>query len=220
MELALPRNTLITRNIVPVKPADLEPLTTLMVAAFLDDPLMEQLERDVTRRAAMLNILLGTVLRYCVRYGRADMSSDRKAVACWLLPGQNRVSLVRLLRQGMWRVGTRLPLAALTKLLQYDRASRQLKEAVGAGACWHLWAMAVDPNHRGQGLGKQLHRAVSDRADREATRIYVETANPKTAARFTAAGYVAGASRPLIGELSLHSFVRAPLAASARSIQR
>lgn len=209
MDLALPKTSQIVRHVVPVKMENIETLTQVMVSAYQHDPLLKKFEENDSRRFVLLQILFSSILRYSVKYGRADMSVDGKAVACWLPPSQSQINFAKMIKVGMWKVGLKVPLRSLKKLLAYDAVSQKLRASLSGSSTWYMWAMAVAPGHQGQGLSKHLYRAVTDRTDRAGESVYVETANPRVMSSLMSLGFVEKGQILLNNGVQLHGLIRA-----------
>lgn len=211
-QVALPRERQTYRPTAAVRPEQVAALTELLGRAFINDPLLHFLEPDAKWRARLTPVLYRAVLRYCLRYGQADMTTDGKAVACWLLPSHCQPSLWRELRSGMWALPFRGRTNALRRLLQFDKAAKALRQQHAGGAHWYLWTIAVDPSHQHKGHATALLRSVLMRADRSGEVCYLETQNPANIALYERFGFRVCGSHSLMDGVQIHAMRRAPQA--------
>lgn len=210
MDLSLPKVSNVVRAVIPVRYDALPALTSMMVSAYLNDAMMKNFEPDEKKRAVLLQLLFGSILKYSVKHGRADMTVDGNGVACWLPPNHAKVSVTKMIRAGMWQASFKVSLTALKKLLAYDKLSQKLRSHIAKSNSWHMWAMAVAPNHQGQGISKQLYRAVTDRIDRSGETVYVESASPRVIQSLKGAGFTHGGAVNINAQFQLHGFLRFP----------
>ncbi|QGX41141.1 hypothetical protein [Permianibacter aggregans] len=220
MDALLPRHSVIVRQVAPVRAEQIPALTDLLSRAFFHDPLMQYFEPEPGRRAAISRILYGTVLRYTMKYGRADMSVDGNGVACWLMPSHSKIALSRIVRSGFWKMGISASLSTLAKFHAYEKASNQLRAMVCDKPSWFLWALGVDAGNRRQGISKHLFRTVTDRTDRAGEPVYVESANPNTIALLQHSGFSVVQKLALSEQLVLHGLLRAPGSATPAKVAR
>lgn len=211
-QVALPRERQMLRPTGAVRPEQVAGLTEMLGRAFLNDPLLHFLEPDAKWRARLTPVLYRAVLRYCQRYGQADVTSDGQAVACWLLPRHCQPSLWRELRSGMWALPFRARIQALRRLLQFDKAAKALRAQHAGAEHWYLWTIAVDPAHQHKGNATALLRAVLTRADRSGEICYLETQNAANVALYERFGFQVRAIEALADGVHVHAMRREPQA--------
>jgi GNAT superfamily N-acetyltransferase len=61
------------------------------------------------------------------------------------------------------------------RLHAYDVVAQKLHRTHAPGNHWYLWAIGVQPEQQGKGIGGQLMAPILSRADRESTPCYLET---------------------------------------------
>jgi ribosomal protein S18 acetylase RimI-like enzyme len=195
-----------------LQPSHFDRAADVLKRAFNDDPLYCELFPDPAERARCLMGLWWGVFGYCRVYGLMHATADVHGIACWLPPGKE-VTAWRMLR-------TRLVLAravlafdrqarrrflAATEIV--DRARRQLMHS----PYWYLWALGVDPEHHGRGIGSALIQPVLARADREGVPSYLEAVTEENVAFYTHRGFVVvGEERVLEGKIRVWLMARAP----------
>lgn len=216
-QVALPRERQIVRATVAARRDQVPALTDLLGRAFVNDPLLRFLEPHEKWRTRLAPVLYRSVLRYCLRYGQADVTTDGNAVACWLLPHNNQPTLWRELRSGMWALPFRARTNALRRLLQFDTASRTLRQQIVSDPHWYLWTIAVDPGHQHKGHASALMRSVLTRADRSGEVCYLETQNPANVPLYERYGFALKAKLQMIDGPIIHAMRREPQAMSTQS---
>ncbi len=212
-QIALPRERQAARPAIAVKTDHLDELTALLGRAFLADPLLQFLEPDSGWRAKLAPTLYRAVLRYCQRFGQADMTTDGKAVACWLLPSHCWPSLAREMRSGMWRLPFKARTTTLRRLLQFDAAAKRLRKQHAPMPHWYLWTIAVEPTLQRTGHATALLKPVLARADRGRETCYLETQNALNVPIYERFGFRLQATETLAGGLTIHAMRRDPQAA-------
>lgn len=165
----------------PLAPSAVGRAGALLARAFGDDPLFAHVLPDPARRARRLPALLGSLVRYGVRYGRVDTVGDTlDGVALWLPPGRTAMSPGRMLRTGVATAPLRLGREGLARFGAFLRATEAAHRRVAPGPHWYLLLLAVEPSRQRRGLGAGLIRPVLDAADQARVPCYLETLNPAT----------------------------------------
>lgn len=153
----------------PVGPDDLPDLTTLLVDAFDDDPIIHWFVRQDHRRAAASREFFDVVLRrFTVPFGRCTRADH---AVCLVVPGDR------------WQLGALTQLAIAPSIVRAGgwwrahlilRAFNALERAHPREPHLYVSFLAVRPSHQGQGLGAALLRPYLDEADREGLGVYLE----------------------------------------------
>lgn len=211
-QIAPPRERQAPRATLAARIEQVPALADMLGRAFVDDPLIRFIEPDDAWRKKLTPVLYGAVLRYCLRYGQADITSDASAVACWLLPSHCQPSLARELRSGMWALPFRAKTSALRRLLRFDALSKALRKEFGGAAHWYLWSLAVDPAQQRKGHASTLLRSVLTRADRSGEVCYLETQNPNNVPIYQRYGFALAARAELAPGVIIHAMRREPQA--------
>ena len=209
-QVALPRERQLNRPTAAVRPEQVAALTSLLGRAFVQDPLLHYLEPNEKWRNRLTPVLYRAVLRYCLRYGQADVTTDGHAVACWLLPRHCQPSLWRELRSGMWALPFKGRTQALRRLLQFDAAAKALRMQHAGSEHWYLWTLAVDPAHQRKGNASALLKTVLTRADRSGEICYLETQNPANVALYERFGFQLKGTADFADGVRIHAMRREP----------
>lgn len=154
----------------------------VLARAFHNYPMFTLIFPDAEERARSLPLLWDAAIRYCLSYGEVYTTPDVTAVACWLAPGNEKMTFWRMLETGFL-----LPQAVLH--FSGDARQRTLdivqamdvvhdREVSRAGMVrpWYLWLLGVDPAFQGQGLAHHLMKPMLARADEDEIPCYLETA--------------------------------------------
>lgn len=150
---------------------------TVLARAYVDDPLMVWAFPDATSRLDAVAAWVGLFAERSMAAGRADVvrrDGAVAAVATWRLPDDPAPD------------GTSLPTlpGLLTALVGPEHA-----RTVGAGLAHlrpltpqqphaYLHMLAVDPDHQGRGLGREVLSAGAERAASASLGIHLETTRP------------------------------------------
>jgi ribosomal protein S18 acetylase RimI-like enzyme len=125
----------------------------------------------------------------CIR--RIYTTPDVSGVACWLEPGNTKVSIWRMLRSGMklrralMRYGGSALRASMDMMGYLDRIHERLMDAPH----WYLWALGVDPASQRHGIGGKLIQPVLILADQMGVACYLETLAKENLAFYQKLGF-------------------------------
>jgi GNAT superfamily N-acetyltransferase len=148
-------------------------------AAMQIDPLFVYFYPDPVRRAEQLLALY----RYKLASSGGkiySISTAGEGYVLWIPPGGSAEPLLSLdLLSFALRLLCLTPLAALGKMIRYDRFSRALHHALIPTPHWYLEGIAVSPRHQGKGYAGQLIRPILALADAGGIPCYLETQNPR-----------------------------------------
>lgn len=137
--------------------------------------MMVHLMPDASHRRRTLPHFLGSVQRYCLRYGSVHTTPDLAGVACWLPPGRTNVALPRVLRSGMATAALRLRLTGLGRMRALTSAMERDHHAAMTEPHWYLWLLGSEPTRARKGVGSRLLAPVLAEADATATPAYLDT---------------------------------------------
>jgi GNAT superfamily N-acetyltransferase len=147
--------------------------------AFFDDPLMEYLLPDESKRLAPLSWFMGRGARYGQLYGEVYTTDQVDGAAIWLPPGKTDVTPFGMARAGMLFAPLRLGFGAFGRFMSAMNHAEELHKRDMSRDHWYLFILGVDPPRQGQGVGGQLIAPVLARADADGTPCYLETAKDK-----------------------------------------
>jgi ribosomal protein S18 acetylase RimI-like enzyme len=147
----------------------------LLGRAFHNDPTYVVAIPDEGRRAAMLSWLFDKVVYYSLLYGHVYTTPALAGVACWLPPGETRLTAAGLVRSGLYATPLKMGLRAYRRFHSYVTRTDRLHKRCAPETHWYLWAIGVDPPSQGKGIGGRLLQPVLERASAEGTACYLET---------------------------------------------
>jgi len=167
-------------DVIRLKPSEKRLATEAFARSFFDYPMITFYWPDTDRRARYLEWYEGCIINYGFRYGEVYTTPDIAGLAIWLPPGQTRITTWRYIRTGF------LPTPFFMGIRQfYTRVTKnedmvlQVHREVMPGPHWYLWAIAVDPDQQGKGVGTVLMRPGLESADPQHLPCYVETHDEK-----------------------------------------
>jgi ribosomal protein S18 acetylase RimI-like enzyme len=149
----------------------------MMARSFMTYPVYEILFPDAVEREQGLARLFDAVIGYSLVYGRVHTTPAVEGAACWLSPGNARITFWRMLRTGLGlqRAVARLKSKPRREFLEGMAYMDEIHKAAVPGPHWYLWALGVEPGCQGQGIGSRLLQPVLARADSDGLSCYLET---------------------------------------------
>ena len=164
-------------------------LTQTLTRAFANDPMMTFIFPEDNVREEVLPWFLGSVISYCQRYGEVESSPDADAVACWLTPGNTRVTPLRQMRGEGILTPFKLGFERFGRLMALQNYMTKEHHAHAPEPHYYLYLLGVDPASWGRGLGRNLMGKMLARADSEGVPCYLETQNEKNVAVYEKVGF-------------------------------
>jgi GNAT superfamily N-acetyltransferase len=161
---------------------DLDSVTGLLHAAFLEDPLW----RWAFPEPAGLEVWWRFYIRSALRYPHVWIAGDRAAASVWIPPGGTEVTeeeeaqIPELLES---LLGDRAQV--VLELLERFEVSHPRERPH-----YYLSLLGTHPSQRGRGLGMALLADNLARIDEEGMPAYLESSNPANDARYAALGFV------------------------------
>ncbi len=107
--------------------------------------------------------------------GEVHTTPDVRAIAIWLPPGQTATTTWRYLRSGYLRVPLMMGLREFLSATRSDSQLHYLHGEIMERPHWYLWALAVDPDKQGKGIGTALLRHGAQKAQAQGMPCYLET---------------------------------------------
>ena len=150
------------------RPEELTPLRDVLVAAFMDDPVMRWFDPEPAARRRRLGRLFGHVLEKYLPRGTVWTDADRRAAAVWVPPGTPVTA--GDVRFYLSLYANRLPKGICWALFVETRRPRTPH--------YLLLYMGVAPEHQGAGLGGALLEEGLARADEEGVDAYLVASSP------------------------------------------
>jgi ribosomal protein S18 acetylase RimI-like enzyme len=181
-----------------------------LAEAFADDPLLEIIAPDPARRATIGSKFLAAPLAYGMRHGRVWANEDASAVAIWLHPESGPMSMLRMLRVGMWRAPLDFGLDGTNRMFKALSATEPFHKQVH-GPHWYLMTVGTRRARQGQGLGSQLVEMGTSRADEAGVPCYLETATDSNIAFYRKRGF------EIVGQTELYGFTLTGMVRQPRS---
>jgi len=176
---------------VPLPTHNKEQASEMLARVFHEDPLYQHVFPDDRERAGSLKRLFSAVVGYSQRYGQVQTTPSLEGAACWLIPDNTEVTSWRMLRTGLafQRAIGRMPAAARQELLGALAFMDGIHKRLMTGPHWYLWALGVDPDYQGRGIGGALIRPVLVQADDAGLPCYLETLNESNLAFYQKWGF-------------------------------
>src|SRR4051794_20249030 len=175
MSLARPPRT--------ASPADVDPVTRVLYAAFLEDPLWRWVFSDL----AGLELLWRLYIQSALRYPHMWVADDHAAVSVWIPPGGTELTAdEEVLAEQLIEEFVGDHAAAVMELLERFEAAHPHERPH-----YHLTLLGTDPDRRGDGLGMALLADNLARIDEQGMPAYLESSNPANDARYEAVGFEA-----------------------------
>lgn len=192
-------------------PEDLDAATTVLRAAFAQDPALAWLLPDERTRTEVEPALAQAMCRYAMQRGIAWCTDDVSGIALRRPPGREHLEIGGLLAAGYAWLPFQMGIAATARLLEVDAVTERLHREAVEGPHWYLWSLAVDPGRQGEGLGGALMARTFAEADAAGLPCYLETTHPRARAIHEAHGFEVVGEADL-GGLTIWAMVRRPLA--------
>ena len=162
-------------ELMRLKPDHKKTAARVFARAFFDYPMITSYFPDLSRRSRYIEWYWGCVINYGLRYGEVYQTPDTAGISIWLPPGQTFNTTWHYIMAGF------LPLPFVFGIKQYPANIRsddlviKIHQEIMPGPHWYLWAIAVDPDRQGQGLGRTLMQPGLEKADAQNLPCYLET---------------------------------------------
>ncbi|MFW6091644.1 MAG: GNAT family N-acetyltransferase [Actinomycetota bacterium] len=178
----------------------LRDVRTLLARAYTDDPLMVWIFPDERSRPDAVAAWLGLFVEHYLNYGHVDtVATDRlEAVAVWRMPDQPAPGAVADSRPTLPTVP-----GLLTAMVGAERASAigdglaTIRELTPEQPYAYLQFLAVDPDLRRRGRGRQVLEAGLRRAGRSEVGVHLETMNEENLGFYRRLGFEVSGERQL-----------------------
>ena len=156
-----------------------KPASEVMGRAFLNDPLWKYLVPDDARRAQVVPLSMGILVRYSFLYGEIYTTSMLDGVACWLTPGETTPAFGRMVLIGIRNATLEIGLTGIRRYFAVENYCGAVHKHAAPHMHWYLWGLGVEPSRQGQGIGGMLFQPVLARADNDGLPCYLETMNER-----------------------------------------
>lgn len=177
-------------EIVKLDPSQKKKAIDVLWSAFFDYPEFKYYFPDHNRRKFCLPWYLGRVLATAQQYGEAYTTPTISGVALVLLPGHTRISQWEYIRCGFLPAPFILGIRDFIRSQAGEEFIGDLHEEIMRGCPhYYLWALAVDPAEKRQGIGTTLLEPILATADANEKPVYLETHDEKNVAYYQRFGF-------------------------------
>lgn len=152
----------------------LDEMTQALGRAFYPNPFYVHMMPDDKKRMSQIRWWMKFLLRYTQRNGILNITDDHKGVAMWLGPKNPELNTIRLIFSGMIFFPFRVSLDGFIRMARLARKFDE-QHAMQRKPHYYLMIMGIDPSLQRKGIGSQLIREVTAKADRERLDCYLET---------------------------------------------
>lgn len=151
--------------------ADIEQVADVLARAFDDDPVMNFIAKQDSRRSDRIRRMMHVGLtRLTLPFGECYVSEDYGGAALWNPPEQRPQGLLNDLKL----LASIVPVTGLSRLPRVLRTLNVLERRHPKQAHFYLMVVGVDPPLQGQGRGGRLMAPVLERCDAEGMPAYLE----------------------------------------------
>ncbi len=158
----------------------------ILVRAFAADPVANYMLRSGDAKARSFARAFGTFFKHLVLPHREAWLADDAGVALWTPPGKwNATSLPHVIAMGP----ALLAAVGATRAFSKMRAAQKSQEKHPSAPHWYLFAIGVDPEKQGRGIGSELLRVVLDRCDAEKSCAYLEASTEMNSRLYARHGF-------------------------------
>jgi len=181
-----------------------------LTRAFQQDPMWSCVLPDERARAEALRSMWDALIGFSRVYGRAYTTPAGEGAACWVAPGNTKMTLWKMIRTGMGlaRSMMRLPKDARHRFFEMMRFIDRRHTDLMPEPHWYLWLLGVDPESQGRGIGGRLLAPVLSEAD---IPCYLETQTESNVAFYRKRGFrVVRQDREPVCGLPIWFMVRPP----------
>jgi len=163
--------------------ADLNPVATVLAAAFHDDPVVSWIVPDEGRRSLDLSALMRVFAARFQPHGENCINETATGAAIWLPPGATFTP------EDDARFETALVAAAGEDIERAGQLTAVMEDAHPVDPHHYLMLLGVVPDQQGTGIGSALLRAVLDIADAAGEPAYLEATSPLNRALYERHGF-------------------------------
>lgn len=155
----------------------------ILAQALFDDPFSIYCLPNIKLRRAALEWFYTRAAAITERFGQTYLSAGGKnATALWLPPGNTKISLGQIISSGLWIAPMKLGFKPLGRFFTLISQLERQHEKAMHEEHWYLFALGVEPQFQGEGLGSALLEPILKEADTKKQSCYLETAKEKNIA--------------------------------------
>ena len=199
-------------DLVRVTMSDLDKGVEILVNAFWDDPLNLYFIPESENRRKLFSDYLRVRLKFAIRYGEVYSTSPNfEGIAVWFPPGKSDFTYFRLLRVGFLGLIRLLGMETISRMNRVGSHSEKFRKEQFPDPHWHLFPIAVDPQHQGKGFASRLMRPMLDKIQSQGLPCFLETLNEDYVSLYEHYGFEVIFKGTLPGvELAIWGMVRSP----------
>jgi GNAT superfamily N-acetyltransferase len=170
-------------RVATARPADMEPLISVMVLAFAADPVARWMYRDPQRYLTYFGRFIRAFAGKAFSTGTAWCIDGHLGGALWLPPGvePDKDAIATILDESVPRDVTTDVNAMFAEMTTYRPRNPH----------WYLPTIVIEPHLHRKGLGSTLLTQALSRCDREQMPAYLESSNPANAPFYQRLGFEA-----------------------------
>ena len=170
----------------PVRPEDHDTVVRVLARAFDADPIARYLLGREGRMARSLTLFFSAMLRHMTMlHGESWMTTGGEGAALWTPPGKWNLSLGRSLAMAPALIRA----AGLLRAPRAGLLSNRVQKRHPSTPHFYLFAIGVDPDAQGRGVGSALLRDVLARCDATGTPAYLEASRPENSRLYARHGF-------------------------------
>lgn len=161
-----------------------------LARAFEFDPGFEWVLPEPTTRRRRLQHVFGSAVAHCDRVGAIADFDGSAAVGIWSTRATMQIGLLDAVRTGSAALPFRLGVRSMARLQRYEGEGDDLVRGSIPGDFAYLMALGVDPDRRGEGLGRRVIDLVGAQAESAGhRRLALRTENGSNVAMYRHLGF-------------------------------
>jgi GNAT superfamily N-acetyltransferase len=164
--------------------SDASALAEMLGRAFFEDPVIEWVFRDESRRLARARRYFAGRLRVLLPQDECYTTPDLAGAALWARPDEWHDPPL----MALWQVVTFAP-GIGTRALEVLRGLRAVEARHPAKPHWYLAVLGTEPDRQGEGVGSAVIQPVLNECDRLDVPAYLETARERNVDFYTRQGF-------------------------------
>jgi ribosomal protein S18 acetylase RimI-like enzyme len=175
-----------TSAIRRVRPEDRAAVVRVLARAFDADPVANYLLRQDRHRARAFELCFGAFFQHmAMPHGECWMAEDGMGAALWTPPGCWDMGLASALAMAPALIRA----AGITRAPRVGLLANRVQRLHPEPPHFYLFAIGVDPDAQGRGIGSALLREVLTRCDARKTPAYLEASRPENARLYQRHGF-------------------------------
>ena len=181
-----------------------------MSTAFFDDPLMEFMVPDESKRLEIGNWFMSKGIGYCAKWGEVYTDDDFTGGSAWLTPGNTKMTTMRILRAGLWQMPFKIGLGGFSRFNKLDSVASAIHKKHVPGDHWYLLILGTHPERQGTGIGTAAIEAGAAKAAQAGLPVYLETMTESNVGYYTKRDFKVAEEFVIDGKVKTWAMVRQP----------